>query len=131
MVNNLSQYNSRYVMAISFVSALGGYLFGFDFAVISGALPFLKQSFGLTPVWEGFVTGSLALGCIIGCLMAGSIAEKYGRRPGLMLAAIIFAGSALAIAFDGRYWSWNGFTIESIVYSRNFSHGCSWKKCCH
>jgi MFS transporter, SP family, xylose:H+ symportor len=101
MVNKVAQYNSKYVMAISFVSALGGYLFGFDFAVISGALPFLKQAFGLTPVWEGFVTGSLALGCIIGCLMAGSIAEKYGRRPGLMLAAIIFAGSALAMAFSG------------------------------
>jgi MFS transporter, SP family, xylose:H+ symportor len=99
MVNKVAEYNSKYVMAISFVSALGGYLFGFDFAVISGALPFLKQAFGLTPVWEGFVTGSLALGCIIGCLMAGSIAEKYGRRPGLMLAAIIFAGSALAMAF--------------------------------
>jgi len=93
-------FNNRYIIGISFISALGGYLFGFDFAVISGALPFLRSEFALDPVWEGFLTGSLALGCIVGCLIAGSIAEKYGRRPGLMLAAFIFALSSVAIALS-------------------------------
>lgn len=91
-------FNSRYIVGISFISALGGYLFGFDFAVISGALPFLRSQFALDAVWEGFLTGSLALGCIVGCLVAGRIADKYGRKPGLMTAAIIFAISSLAIA---------------------------------
>jgi SP family xylose:H+ symportor-like MFS transporter len=93
-------FNSVYIIGISFISALGGYLFGFDFAVISGALPFLRKEFLLDPLWEGFLTGSLALGCIAGCLIAGNIAEKYGRRPGLMVAAFIFAVSSLGIALS-------------------------------
>lgn len=94
------RFNSGYIVAISFISALGGYLFGFDFAVISGALPFLRTTFGLTPWWEGFLTGSLALGCMVGCLIAGSLAEKYGRRPGLMTAAIVFALSSVGMALS-------------------------------
>jgi sugar porter (SP) family MFS transporter len=91
-------YNSTYILGISFISALGGYLFGFDFAVISGALPFLQQQFGLDAYWEGFATGSLALGAIIGCLVAGTMADKYGRKKGLLLAAAIFGISSLAMA---------------------------------
>jgi sugar porter (SP) family MFS transporter len=96
----LHRFNASYIIAISFISALGGYLFGFDFAVISGALPFLRTTFGLTAWWEGFLTGSLALGCIAGCLVAGSLADKYGRRPGLMMAAIIFALSSVGMALS-------------------------------
>jgi sugar porter (SP) family MFS transporter len=93
-------YNSRYIIAISFISALGGYLFGFDFAVISGALPFLRSEFALNAWWEGFLTGSLALGCIVGCVIAGAIADRYGRKPGLMTAALIFAVSSLGMALS-------------------------------
>lgn len=93
------RYNTSYIIGISFISALGGYLFGFDFAVISGALPFLQKQFALDAYWEGFATGSLALGAIIGCLVAGKVSDKYGRRPGLLVAAAIFAVSSLAMAF--------------------------------
>ncbi|OCX52337.1 MFS transporter [Mucilaginibacter sp. PPCGB 2223] len=93
-------YNNAYILGISFISALGGYLFGFDFAVISGALPFLRTTFALTTWWEGFLTGSLALGCMAGCGIAGVLADKYGRRPGLMIAAAIFALSSLGMAFS-------------------------------
>jgi sugar porter (SP) family MFS transporter len=93
-----SNYNHAYIIGISFISALGGYLFGFDFAVISGALPFLRNEFFLDAWWEGFLTGSLALGCIAGCLIAGNIADRFGRKPGLMVAAFIFAISSIGIA---------------------------------
>lgn len=93
------RFNTSYILGISFISALGGYLFGFDFAVISGALPFLQKQFSLDAYWEGFATGSLALGAIIGCVVAGSVAEKYGRRPGLLTAAAIFTISSFAMAF--------------------------------
>ena len=92
--------NTVYIIAISFISALGGYLFGFDFAVISGALPFLQKQFMLDAYWEGFATGSLALGAIVGCLIAGKFSDKYGRRPALLLAAGVFLISSVAMALS-------------------------------
>ncbi len=97
-------HNSTYVIGISFISALGGYLFGFDFAVIAGALPFLRTTFQLTTLWESFLTGSLALGCIVGCLIAGNISDRYGRKPGLMTAAFVFAVSSLGMAFSNSLY---------------------------
>ncbi len=97
--NTQYRFNTGYILGISFISALGGYLFGFDFAVISGALPFLQKQFELNTYWEGFATGSLALGAIIGCVIAGWVADKYGRKPGLLVAAAIFAFSSLGMAF--------------------------------
>lgn len=98
-----ASFNNSYILGISFISALGGYLFGFDFAVIAGALPFLQKQFGLDAYWEGFATGSLAIGAIIGCLVAGFVSNKFGRRAGLLLAAAIFMFSSLAMAFaSGR-----------------------------
>ncbi len=96
----MSKYNWKFLIGISLVSAMGGYLFGFDFAVITGGLPFLREQFGLNEYWEGFTTGSLALGCVLGCLIAGGLADKYGRKPGLMAAAAIFFVSSLAMAFS-------------------------------
>lgn len=93
-------FKTGYILGISFISAFGGYLFGFDFAVISGALPFLRAEFSLNAWWEGFLTGSLALGCIVGCLWAGSLSDKYGRKPGLIISAAIFALSSLGMAFS-------------------------------
>jgi sugar porter (SP) family MFS transporter len=98
----MKNYNSAYIIRISFISALGGYLFGFDFAVISGALPFLQQQFGLDAYWEGFATGSLALGAIMGCLIAGNIADKFGRKKSLLVAAALFFISSLCMAFSAN-----------------------------
>lgn len=97
---NKPVFNTGYILGVSFISALGGYLFGFDFAVISGALPFLQQYFGLDAYWEGFTTGSLALGAIVGCVFAGYLSDKLGRKKGLLFAAAIFAFSSLAMAFS-------------------------------
>lgn len=99
------KYNTPFILKISFISALGGYLFGFDFAVIAGALPFLQKQFQLNSYWEGFATGVLALGAIAGCITAGTVAEKHGRRKGLLLAALIFAVSSIAMGLSaGRFY---------------------------
>lgn len=116
-------FNNRYILFISFISALGGYLFGFDFAVISGALPFLRQEFALNEWWEGFLTGSLALGCIVGCLIAGKSADAYGRRPGLMFSALMFAFSSIGMALSDsltifivmRFFAGIGVGIASML----------------
>jgi MFS family permease len=92
--------NTNYVLAISAISALGGYLFGFDFAVISGALPFLKVQFSLNEYWEGFTTASMAIGAILGCVTGGIVSDRFGRKPGLKTAAAIFFVSSLAMAFS-------------------------------
>jgi sugar porter (SP) family MFS transporter len=89
-------------------------LFGFDFAVISGALPFLQQQFGLDAYWEGFATGSLALGAIIGCIIAGNIADKFGRKKSLLVAAALFFISSLCMAFSAN---------KSIFISSRFLAG--------
>ncbi|WP_262919465.1 MFS transporter [Niabella hibiscisoli] len=80
MIDKQDSFNAAYITGISFIAALGGYLFGFDFAVIAGALPFLKEQFHFTDVQEGFATATLALGCILGCLVAGSISGRFGRK---------------------------------------------------
>ena len=81
-------HNRSYIVIISFISALGGYLFGFDFAVISGALPFLRTYFSLTAWQEGFLTGSLGLGCMLGCVFSGFFVDRYGRKPILVISQI-------------------------------------------
>lgn len=102
MTAHHQKFNQGYMLKISFIAAMGGYLFGFDFAVISGALPFLKEQFGLNEYWEGFATASLALGCIIGCIAAGKIAEVHGRKKALLISAAIFLVSSIAMGLANR-----------------------------
>lgn len=100
-----SSFNTRYILTISFISALGGLLFGFDISVISGALPFITPYFHLSEWGKGFAVSSLYLGCMAGCLLAGALSERYGRKPGLILSAFLFAVSALGVAGSHRlFW---------------------------
>jgi len=94
--------NKLYSVIISLIVALGGFLLGFDSAVISGATPFYKVSFGLdTGSWLiGFSVGSIILGAIFGNIIAGSLADRYGRKKILIFTAVLFAycagGTALS-----------------------------------
>ncbi len=90
----------NYTVLISVIVALGGFLMGFDSAVISGATPFYRETFGLRTgsMLIGFSVSSLILGAIIGNISAGRIADHFGRRKALMLTAVLFAASAISTA---------------------------------
>jgi SP family arabinose:H+ symporter-like MFS transporter len=87
-----------YVVLISVVAALGGLLFGFDTAVISGTLNFIQPYFGLSEAGLGWTVSSLLFGCIAGVFMAGKAGDLYGRKKILMLAALLFFVSAVGSA---------------------------------
>ena len=95
-VNQSSQ--NRYVYLVSAVAALGGMLFGYDTGVISGALLFIKKVFALSPFMQGAVVSSLLVGATIGALVAGPLSDRFGRRPVLISAALIFIVGALLAA---------------------------------
>jgi len=96
--------NKKYTIIISLIVALGGFLLGFDSAVISGALPYYSETFGLEHgSWLlGFSVSCLILGAILGNIVAGKLADRFGRRQILMVTAILFAFSAItsAVAID-------------------------------
>ena len=90
----------RYLYLITLVAAVGGFLFGYDLSLISGAIIFLKAEWHLAPFWMGVVISSAILGCPVGPLAGISLADKFGRRRTLIFSAFLFvlstAGSALA-----------------------------------
>ena len=87
-----------YVILVSVVAALGGLLFGFDTAVISGTINFIQPYFGLTEVGLGWTVSSLLFGCMIGVFLAGKASDLLGRKKVLMLAAMLFFFSAVGSA---------------------------------
>jgi SP family arabinose:H+ symporter-like MFS transporter len=87
-----------YVVLISIVAALGGLLFGFDTAVISGTINFIQPYFKLSEAGLGWTVSSLLFGCVAGVFFAGKAGDYYGRKRVLMLAAILFIVSAVGSA---------------------------------
>ncbi|MBC7510221.1 MAG: sugar porter family MFS transporter, partial [Ferruginibacter sp.] len=83
-----------YVILICATAGLGGFLFGFDTAVISGAVNFLREKFQLSPVMEGWIMSSALLGCVVGAAIAGYLSDKYGRKKILLMSAFLFIISA-------------------------------------
>lgn len=91
----LSQPGSvAYVLFISAVAAIGGFLFGFDSGVINGTVTALGKAFQSDAVATGFNVASVLLGCAIGALIAGPAADRVGRKPVMIVTAIVFAISA-------------------------------------
>ena len=83
-----------FVFFIASVAAIGGFLFGFDSGVINGTVSALSQAFNANDISTGFNVASVLLGCAIGALLAGPLADKTGRKPLMIVTAIIFAVSA-------------------------------------
>ncbi|TCC93613.1 MFS transporter [Pedobacter frigiditerrae] len=86
------------LLTITLVASLGGFLFGFDMAVISGVLPLVQKQFTLSAAQEGWFVSSALVGCIIGVAFSGELSDRLGRKKPLILTAILFIISALGCA---------------------------------
>ncbi|AQT68930.1 D-xylose transporter [Anaerohalosphaera lusitana] len=89
----------------SIVAALGGLLFGFDTAVISGTVDHLEKVFQVEGFWLGFTVASALIGTIFGAMFAGNPADRFGRRNTLFILALLYFVSALGSAFAWNWWS--------------------------
>lgn len=92
-----------FLAQVSFVASLGGVLFGFDTAVISGTFSIVEGYFGLDKIEVGWFASSALVGAIIGALIAGGLSDKYGRKPILIISAFLFFISALGSTFPPSF----------------------------
>ena len=90
--------NLRYVIFLACTAALGGVLFGFDIAIITGAGPFLTRHFALSDISLGWAFSSLLFGCVLGALAAGRLTDRLGRKRMLVWVAVLFALTSVATA---------------------------------
>lgn len=93
----MEQFNKKFVYFICVVSAFGGLLFGYDWVVIGGAKPFYELYFAISdsPSMQGLAMSIALVGCLLGATVAGAMADRYGRRPLLLLSAAIFFITAI------------------------------------
>ncbi len=98
-----------FVISIVAVAALGGFLFGFDSGVINGTVTALSAAFGSSTVGTGFSVASMLLGCAAGALLIGPLADRFGRRPMMLVTAVFFAISAWGSGIAGG-------TFEFVFY---------------
>ena len=94
----MNQYSKGFLYFICLVSAMGGLLFGYDWVVIGGAKPFYELYFGIggSPLLQGVAMTTALIGCLVGAMVAGAAADRYGRKPLLITAAVLFTVSAIA-----------------------------------
>lgn len=95
------KYNFKYLLFLALVSAMGGFLFGYDWVVIGGAKPFYEMYFEINelPTLQGWAMSSALIGCIIGAFLTGFLADRYGRKIPLIFSAILFIISAFGTGY--------------------------------
>ena len=119
----MQKKQSNYLLGISFVSTIGGFLFGYDTAIISGCNAFLEQHFQLTSAMLGWVVSSALLGTIFGCVIAGSITDWLGRKKALILAALCLMGSAIGSMLPPQFL---GDLEQAYWWSANVDVAFKW-----
>ena len=107
-----STLNLGYLVFLSVVAALGGFLFGYDTAVISGTIAQVTEQFGLDALQQGWYVGCALIGSIIGVLFAGILSDKFGRKSTMILSAILFSTSAIGCAVSTDF---NQLVIYRII----------------
>jgi SP family xylose:H+ symportor-like MFS transporter len=119
----MKQYNSTYVFGITLVATLGGLLFGYDTAVISGAekslQEYLIKPLGLSAFIHGATVSSALIGCIIGGALSGLFSSRLGRKKSLLLASLLFFLSALGSAFPETFFFTKGEASVSLLLTFN------------
>ena len=105
----MQESKKSYIYFICAVSAMGGLLFGYDWVVIGGAKPFYELFFGIadSPVLQGVAMTTALLGCLVGAMVAGAAADRYGRKPLLMVSAVLFTVSAIATGLFNDFLLFN------------------------
>ena len=98
-----SPYSLRFILFATAVTAIGGFLFGYDTAVINGANSYLKAHMNLNPAQEGIAGASAILGCIPGAMCAGFLSDRYGRKRILFLSAVLYAVSGVLSAVPNTF----------------------------
>lgn len=99
----MNTFNKQFIFFVCIVSAMGGLLFGYDWVVIGGAKPFYEVFFGIAdnPELQGLAMSIALAGCLVGAMVSGSMTDRFGRKPLLIVSAFIFLVSAYATgAFD-------------------------------
>ncbi len=109
---NQSKTNIGYIIFLSVVAALGGFLFGYDTAVISGTIAQVSQQFGLNTLQAGWYVGCALIGSIGGVACAGILSDRGGRKNTMILSAILFSASAIGCALAS---SFNELVIYRII----------------
>lgn len=106
--------NTKYVLFLALVSAMGGLLFGYDWVVIGGAKPFYERYFDITSsaTFQGFAMSSALFGCLIGAAVSGRITDRYGRKIPLLFSAFLFIFTSLG---TGAFNSFTSFMIFRIL----------------
>ncbi len=102
-----AKFNITYLLFLAIVSAMGGFLFGYDWVVIGGAKPFYESYFSITnsPSIQGWVMSSALIGCVLGAFCTGFVADKYGRKNPLIVSSILFIISAFGTGYvDNLEW---------------------------
>lgn len=104
-VMSTTKFNFTYLIFLALVSAMGGFLFGYDWVVIGGAKPFYELYFGITdsPTLQGWAVSSALIGCILGAVLSGALADKLGRKIPLILAAALFTLSAFGTGYAEEF----------------------------
>jgi SP family arabinose:H+ symporter-like MFS transporter len=106
-----TQLNIKFITLATVVASVGGLLFGFDTAVISGALGFMSRHFTLSGPMQGWAVSSLVLGCIAGAAISGQIGDRYSRRAALALSGLLFLISCSGTALAGTFSTFIVFRI--------------------
>lgn len=101
-MNKLNTINMGYVAFLSLVAALGGLLFGYDTAVISGTVSQVADQFGLTTMQSGWYVGCALVGSIIGVIFAGKLSDTYGRKWTMVFSSVLFVSSAIGCALSNN-----------------------------